>query len=163
MASGHVETQQEIPGALASIPRPRPVRLKQILKIIAAAVLVVLLGLALYSPWFTLVILLLSVISLWSTAQKQNKVRRLLVEGEIAMACVTSRRLEPEGVGLETGVRWPVIGYEFQSSRGDKMYGESLDYSNKYFEDMYVPVFYDAQTLESGAICGSCYEVIMPG
>ena len=184
VASGQVATQQEIPGALASIARPRPVRLKLSAKIIGAANLALVVGLALYSwyvlahssasprtnypnyPWLvpvTLVFALLSVTFLWRQAQKENTVRRLLVDGEIAMACVISRRLGPEGSGFESGARRPVIGYEFQSAQGEKMYGESKDYSNKYFEDMYVPVFYDPQTRESVAICGSYYEVILPG
>jgi len=79
----------------------------------------------------------------------------LLADGEIAMARVTKRRASRHG---------PAIQYEFETQLGRQFSRSAADGSGRLSAGMSVPVFYDSQDPKKQlALCGSLYEVILPG
>ena len=181
VASAQSDAQQEILRQLASVPRPRPLRRKRnrIQKLLWALALMLLIAFV-YGSFLPrmqpivygrdtnplpvmLAVVLILLLGFWSAWQTDKKTRRLLVEGEIALARITSQRFRYEQLKLGFRIWRSVLQYEFQSAQGETLHGESWDYEGNYFTDMSVPVFYDPQTRETLAICGSYYEVAMPG
>jgi hypothetical protein len=160
---------------LAALPRPRRLRmsrqgkLKAIVTTVALAIAVGIFvsgamrtqpasarGAAASSPvlMFVLPIALVAAVSLVMLAALTRQ-KRLLAEGEMAVARVTKRGISRNG---------PNIGYEFTTPLGERLTGSAQDGSRQLSVGMSVPVFYDAQSPKKQvALCGSFYEVVLPG
>ena len=100
---------------------------------------------------------LLIVGGIWSAIavvviRRARKDRRLLAEGNMAMATITSQWL--------TGGKHQrsKIEYEFKDAGGLRVHGEATDESFTLYEEMETPVFYNpANTTESvPLVCASC-------
>ncbi len=104
----------------------------------------------LFFPLFTGLILSLALIS-------EQRNRKLLKDGELTAGRVISQR--------RTGGRHPrsLIVYSFTDRSGIGRQRESTDHSRSYFEEMIVPVFYDAQDpRRSLALCGTYLKIVTP-
>jgi hypothetical protein len=169
------DIQQEIFQRLASVPRPRPVRLNRLVMLVAVAVLLVAAAFLFYavdqfrpasffprakSRWYPAVLLVaipLGLLGLWRQAQREISYRRLLRDGEIALALVVGDWLVSTGKRKERKVR-----YQFQTTGGETLYDECFDYNDMYYKDMKMPVFYDPQTRQGIGIGGTYFEVVLP-
>ena len=165
----------EIAAILASMPRPREVRLsfrgKSTVTVLIIALLASLAGYfatlavarrslgdqrpqASQFPADAFAIGTISVIAvvLLTVVARQ---KQLMAEGELAIARVTQRWQTHRG---------PAIRYEFTTLGGQRLQGGSGDGSRKLEEGMSVPVFYDAQKPKKQlALCASFFEVNVPG
>jgi len=153
---------------LRAIPRPRQVQPKRVPRAISIAfplsgILFAWIGfeilrngIASSSALSNLVPLLFvgliwSVISI-SIIRKVRKDRRLLGEGELAIATVTYQELSG---GKQRNSR---IKYEFKDAAGRLVQSEATDESHTLYEDMQTPVFYNpTDTSENVPLsCASC-------
>jgi len=160
---------------LLELPRPRPVRMSRRGKTAAiiltvamlgfAAMLVVIAGVqwskwrkhAAADPQIWVFSVLLVGVTLTALAMQRGlaRERRLLSEGEVALARVGRQWYMKNGSNIQ---------YEFATPTGETIKGRANDFSRQLFEGMTVPVFYDAQNpRRKTALCGSFYEVEMPG
>lgn len=175
-------SSEKIPGpydevalVLSALPRPRPVRMSRQGKLkagVTTGALVIAVGIfvsgamrsqpaaargvAASSPvlMFVLPMALVAVVSLVMLSALARQ-KRLVVEGEMALARVTKRGISRNG---------PNIGYEFTTPIGERLTGSAQDGSRQLAVGMNVPVFYDAQSPKKQvALCGSFYEVVLPG
>jgi hypothetical protein len=165
----------EMGRALAELPRPRPVRMSRRGKIIATVVSAALLAsLGIYAAAGVAVqratgaqsagpsqfpayavstgfIVVYMVVML----KMVGKQKRLLSEGEMAMAQVTKRWVTRKG---------PRILYEFTAPSGEHFSRGAADSSLWLSVGMKVPIFYDPQRPKKQlALCASFYEVVLPG
>ena len=164
----------EMSRILAELPRPRPVRMSRRGKMTAGVVSVALLGsLGIFAagmaaqpalarqntppPQFLTfavpIVLVLVIAPLMLRALRQQKF--LLAEGEMATGHVTKRWMTRNG---------PAIWYEFTTPLGEHFSRSAADGSRQLSVGMNVPIFYDPQRPKKQlALCGSFYEVVMPG
>ncbi len=162
--------------ALLDQPRPRQVKLSRrgrhwllLLGAVVAVVEVLLLA-TLYSDWlrwnsmaelvrkngvaFYAAVLLPLLPALYFSSLARQK--RLLANGEIAAATVTSR--------FFTGRMGPYVRYRFKDRQGNSVEGESLDSTNLLREASTILVYYDTEDIGNQvAQCAAYYEVILPG
>ncbi|MGA7796596.1 MAG: DUF3592 domain-containing protein [Candidatus Acidiferrales bacterium] len=165
----------EMSRVLATLPRPRPVRMSRRGKIIAVVVSSALMAsLGIYAaagaaaqrtaggqeaggsqfPVYALSIAFIAVfvIVMLNVIGRQ---KRLLAEGEMAAAHVTKRWMARNG---------PNISYEFTTPLGEHFSRGAADGSTKLSVGMTVPIFYDPQKPKRQlALCASFYEVVLPG
>lgn len=138
---------------LQALPKPRPVRLKPVPRIISIAfpvswILIAYFGFlivrnGLVSPsMFADLVPLLIVGGIWSVIavvviRRARKDRRLLAEGNLAMATITSQCL--------TGGKHQrsKVEYEFKDAAGLRVHGEATDESFTLYEEMETPIFYN--------------------
>jgi hypothetical protein len=159
---------------LATLPRPRPVRISRRGKMIAgivSAALLASLGIFAASmsatsavagrnavpPQFLTfalpIVLILVIVPVMLSRLTRQKF--LLAEGEIATARVTKRWMSRNG---------PNIRYEFTTPLGEHFTRGAADGSLKLSVGMNVPIFYDPQKPKRQlALCASIYEVVLPG
>jgi hypothetical protein len=84
-----------------------------------------------------------------------GKQKRLLAEGEMAMAHVTKRWMTRKG---------PRILYEFTAPTGQHFSRGAADSTLRLSVGMNMPIFYDPKRPKRQlALCASLYEVVMPG
>lgn len=153
---------------LRALPRPRPVRLKGVPRVISIAfplswILIAYFGFKIFrnglaSPGLLPDLApLLIILGIWSALsivvmRRARKDRRLLEEGDFAIATVIHQEL--------TGGRHPRsrITYEFKDAAGQRVHCETNDDSRTLYEEMETPVFYNsANTSESVPLaCASC-------
>ena len=164
----------EMSRMLATLPRPRLVRMGRRGKIIATVVLVALLAsLGIYAagvlaqraaggqeagasqfPVYALSIAFIVVFGI-VMLNVIGRQKRLLAEGEIATARVTKQWMARNG---------PNIIYEFTTPLGEHFSRGAADGSRQLSVGMNVPVFYDPQKPKRQlALCASFYEVVLPG
>jgi hypothetical protein len=90
-----------------------------------------------------------------TTIRSARKDRKLLAEGNIAMATVTRQELS------HGRHRTSQIQYEFRDVTGRRVYGDGTDESRELYEDMEVPVFYDPDVPSRNvALCAATCELI---
>lgn len=169
------EAAAEMYAVLLELPRPRPVRMSRRGKTAAIILSVAMLGFAAmliviggvqWSNWrrhaaadpqiWVFGVLLFGV-ALAALAMQRGlaRERRLLSEGEVALALIGRQWYMKNGSNIQ---------YEFTTPAGETIKGRASDFSRQLFEGMTVPVFYDAQNpRRKTALCGSFYEVEMPG
>jgi hypothetical protein len=165
----------EMSRVLATLPRPRPVRMSRRGKIIAVVVLSALMAsLGIYAaagvlaqrtaggqdsgtsqlPVYGLSIAFIVVFGI-VMLNVIGRQKRLLAEGEIATAHVTKQWMARNG---------PNIFYEFTTPLGEHFSRGAADGSRQLSVGMNVPVFYDPQRPKRQlALCASFYEVVLPG
>lgn len=165
----------EMSRILATLPRPRLVRMGRRGKIIAVIVLVALLAsLGIYAaagvlaqrasggqeagasqfPVYALSIAFIVVFGI-VMLNVIGRQKRLLAEGEIATARVTKQWMARNG---------PNIYYEFSTPLGEHFSRGAADGSRQLSVGMNLPVFYDPQKPKRQlALCASFYEVVLPG
>ncbi len=164
----------EMSRILAELPRSRPVRMSRRGKIIATMVSAALLAsLGIYAtsmaaqravagqyagpppfPVYALSIAFVVVVVL-VLLNALSRQKRLLADGEMAMAQVTKRWMARNG---------PNIRYEFTTPLGEYFSRGAADASRQLSVGMNVPIFYDPQRPKRQlALCASFYEVILPG
>lgn len=165
----------EMSRVLATLPRPRPVRMSRRGKIIATVVLAALLAsLGIYAtagvfaqraeggqgegasqfPVYALTVAFIVVFGI-VMLNVVGRQKRLLAEGEMATAHVTKHWMARNG---------PNIFYEFTTPLGEHFSRGAADGSRQLSVGMNVPVFYDPQKPKRQlALCASFYEVILPG
>ncbi|SRR6266436_6217277 len=81
-----------------------------------------------------------------STIRDARRNRKLLAEGEVAMAVVTHQE-STGGKGRRSKIR-----YNFRDATGRLVEGEGTDESWELYEDMEVPVFYDPEDPEKNVM-----------
>jgi hypothetical protein len=102
---------------------------------------------------------LLLIALIWSfvaitTIRRARKDRKLLAEGDLAIAVVTRQKLNG---GKH---RTSEIRYEFKDKAGKLVEGKGIDDSWELYEDMEVPVFYDPDNSgRNVAICSALCEI----
>ena len=165
----------EMSRVLATLPRPRPVRMSRRGKIMAAVVLIALLSsLGIYAatgavaqraeggqyagpsqvPAYAVSILFIAAFGILML-NVVGRQKRLLAEGEIATAHVTKQWTARNG---------PNIFYEFTTPLGEHFSRGAADSSRRLSVGMNVPVFYDPQKPKRQlALCASFYELVLPG
>lgn len=165
----------EMSRVLATLPRPRPVRMSRRGKIFAIVVLSALLAsMGIYAvagvlaqraaggqeagasqfPVYALSIAFIAVFGI-VMLNVIGRQKRLLAEGEMATAHVTKRWMARNG---------PNIYYEFTTPLGEHFSRGAADGSTKLSVGMTVPVFYDPQKPKRQlALCASFYELVLPG
>ena len=169
---------QPVPDALLqriqSLPRPRRVRFHfpgalAGLTVLAFAVLLAIMvyGLARVQapgrprpatpvPPFILVaplvfVLLILALVILPALLKAKRNRPLFQDGEVAAARVLAQRTVVQGKSS-----YSQIDYEFRASDGQTIRNSERDLSQKVFEDMIIPVFYDpANPSRCAALCAS--------
>lgn len=165
----------EMSRVLATLPRPRPVRMSRRGKIIAMVVSIALLAsVGIYAatgvaaqqaaggqdagpsqfPVYAVSIFFIvafGIVMLNVIGRQQ----RLLAEGEMATAHVTKHWMARNG---------PNIFYEFTTPLGEHFSRGAADGSRRLSVGMTVPIFYDPQKPKRQlALCASFYEVVLPG
>jgi hypothetical protein len=165
----------EMSRVLATLPPPRPVRMGRRGKIIAIVVLSALLAsLGMYAtagvmaqraaggqeagasqfPVYALSITFIVVFGI-VMLNVIGRQKRLLADGEIAMAHVTKRWMARNG---------PNIFYEFTTPLGEHFSRGAADGSRQLSVGMNLPIFYDPQKPKRQlALCASFFEVVLPG
>jgi len=165
----------EMSRVLATLPRPRPVRMSRRGKIIAMVVLMALLAsLGIYAaagvvaqraaggqgagasqfPVYALSIAFIVVFGI-VMLNVIGRQKRLLADGEMVTARVIKRWMARNG---------PNIYYEFTTPLGGHFSRGAADGSRQLSVGMNVPIFYDAQKPKRKlALCAFFYEVVMPG
>ncbi len=153
---------------LRALQRPRHVRLKSVPMVIsfafpASLVLFAYFGFVILrnggvsSGMLRDLVPLLIIVGIWSVLsvvvmRRAWKDRRLLQNGDLAIATVTNQEL--------TGGRHPRsrITYEFKDASGLKIHSEKNDDSRTLYEEMETPVFYNpGNTADSvPLVCASC-------
>jgi hypothetical protein len=144
------------PQYLLALTKPRPVRLKPVPRAICvvfpiSCIFIVYFGLQVVREALATATLrdalyglagLVFFASVWSiigitTIRSACRDRRLLSEGEIAIAVITHQEL--------TGSkhRSSEIQYEFNDAAGRRRHGKATDESRELYEEMATPVFYD--------------------
>ena len=89
-----------------------------------------------------------------TTIRSARRDRKLLAEGEIAIAIVTHQALSG-GRHQQSKIR-----YEFKDAAGRLVKGGGTDESWKLYEDMEVPVFYDPENPEKNVtLCAATCEL----
>jgi hypothetical protein len=171
---GGVGPYDEMSRVLATLPRPRPVRMSRRGKIIAMVVSIALLAsLGIYAatgvaaqragggqdagasqfPVYAVSIIFILAFGIL-TLNVIGRQKRLLADGEIAMAHVTKRWMARNG---------PNIFYEFTTPLGEHFSRGAADGSRQLSVGMNVPIFYDPQKPKRQlALCASFYEVVLP-
>jgi len=82
---------------------------------------------------------------------KEKRNRPLFQEGEVAAARVLAQRTAAQGK-----TSYSEIDYEFRASDGQTIRNSERDLSQKVFEDMLIPVFYDPrEPSRCAALCAS--------
>jgi hypothetical protein len=158
---------------LRTLSKPRRVRLKQVPRVITIAfpiswIFIAYFGyqivrdqIAVSGPiatlgelWFLLLFAFIwSVIGI-STIRSVQRDRKLLTEGELAMAIVTHQELSG-GKNRQSKIR-----YEFKDAAGRPVFGEGTDESWELYEDMELSVFYDSEDPgKNVALCAATYEL----
>jgi hypothetical protein len=170
LQQAHINSYQ----CLWALTKPRRVRLKPVARVITIAfpvswIFMVYFGfqivrdeIAVSSPLATLRNLgpLLLFALLWSvigitTIRRARRDRKLLAEGDLAIAIVTHQELSG---GKH---RTSQIQYEFKDAAGRSVYGDGADESRERYEDMEVLVFYDPEVPRRNvAICTATCELI---
>jgi hypothetical protein len=137
-------------------PRPRPLRMKATGYVLSTALVMALLGFSV-SLWLFIrlgsanpqavkdvpnfvafgVFGLILLISLIATIRPVIRDRRLLAEGEVAIATVTSQSFAG---GESKGSK---ISYEFKDVAGKTYTGSATDQTRTLYEEMQTPVFYN--------------------
>jgi hypothetical protein len=165
----------EMSRVLATLPRPRPVRMSRRGKIIAIVVLSALLAsLGIYAvagvlaqraaggqeagasqfPVYALSIVFIVVFDI-VMLNVIGRQKRMLADGEMAVARVTKQWMARNG---------PNIYYEFTTPLGEHFTRGAADTSRRLSVGMNVPVFYDPQKPKRQlALCASFYELVLPG
>jgi len=158
---------------LSGLSKPRIVRFKPVARVITIAfpiswIFIVYFGfkimrdeIAVSSPLATLRDLgpLLLFALIWSvigitTIRSARRDRKLLSEGELAIAIVTHQELSG-GKRRQSKIR-----YEFKDVTGRLVRGGGTDESWELYEDMEVPVFYDAEDPgKNVALCAATCEL----
>ena len=158
---------------LWSLAKPRRIRLKPVARVITIAFPISWMfiiyfefpivrdEIAVSSPLVTLRDLapLLLFALIWSvigitTIRSARRDRKLLSEGELAIAIVTHQELSG-GKRRQSKIR-----YEFKDATGRLVRGGGTDESWELYEDMEVPVFYDAEDLgKNVALCAATCEL----
>jgi len=83
---------------------------------------------------------------------KEKRNRPLFQDGEVAAARVLVQRAASRG----RSSHYSQIDYEFRASDGQTIRNSEEDLSRKVFEDMLIPVFYDAvNPSRCAALCAS--------
>jgi hypothetical protein len=159
---------------LAALPRPRVVRFTsfgrtvQIVLVIGWVVLTLILTWTGYQDLqhgsrklsdlvWTLFFPLFTGFILFGFLISERRNRKLLRDGELVPGRVISQR--------RTGGKHPssVIVYNFTDRSGVVRQRESTDSSKSYFEEMIVPVFYDARDpTQSLALCETYLKIVTP-
>ena len=138
---------------LQTLPRPRPVRFKSVPRVIFLAfptswILIAYFAFKVFpnglasSSLLTDLAPLLIIVGVWSVisvvvARRAWRDRKLLQEGDFAMATVTRQTL--------TGGRHPrsKITYEFKDRAGVQFHCDTTDDSRTLYEEMETPIFYN--------------------
>ncbi len=82
---------------------------------------------------------------------KEKRNRPLFQDGEVAAAHVVAQRMVMQGKSS-----YSQIEYEFSAGDGQTIRNSERDLSNKVFEDMLIPVFYDpSNPSRCAALCAS--------
>jgi hypothetical protein len=150
---------------LQSLQKPRRVRLKPVPRIISiafplTAVLIAIFGYAAVRRSnrlrdlvpFLLFAFIFAVIGLM-TVKTARRDRRLLREGEFAIATVTGQQLAGGGKNRRSAIQ-----YQYKTAAGLSVEGKATDDTWSLYEDMEIVVFYDpAHPSESvPLVCASC-------
>jgi hypothetical protein len=158
---------------LWSLAKPRLIRLKPVARVITIAfpiswIFIIYFGfpimrdeIAVSSPIAALRDLgpLLLFALIWSvigitTIRSTRRDRKLLAEGDLAIAIVTHQELSG-GKNRQSKIR-----YEFRDAAERLVEGEGIDESREVYEDMEIPVFYDpADPGRNVAICAASCEL----
>jgi len=107
-------------------------------------------------PYFVLLgpgifIVLVAGIVIIPALLKEKRNRPLFQDGEVAAARVLAQRTVAQGKSS-----YSQIDYEFRASDGQTIRNSERDLSRKIFEDMLIPVFYDASNpSRCAALCAS--------
>jgi hypothetical protein len=153
---------------MRALPKPRQVRLKAVPRVIYIAfplswILITYFGFKIFrnglAPSSLLPDLapLLIILGVWWALsiiimRRARKDRRLLEEGDFAIATVTHQEL--------TGGRHPRsrITYDFKDTGGVEVHCETTDNSRMLYEEMETPVFYDPANPAKNVplVCASC-------
>ena len=155
------------------IRRPRPLRLKTVMRIFAS-VYVIILGSVAYAIFlvarsgavkldskslanvlpFAIFLLIWSIVA-FTLFRSIVRDRGLLSDGEIAVATVTSQ----SHAGGES--RESRIVYTFKDAAGRTFSGKCADRTRKVFEETQTPVFYDpANPSKNVALVGATYDLV---
>jgi len=150
---------------LQSLQKPRRVRLKPVPRIISivfplTAVLIAIFGYAAVRRSdrlqdlvpFLFFAFIFAVIGLM-TIQAARRDRRLLREGEFAIATVTSQQIVGGGKNRRSAIR-----FQYKTAAGLLVEGKATDDTRSLYEDMEIAIFYDPlNPLESVPLaCASC-------
>ena len=152
---------------LRALARPRPVRFKPVPCVISVAypislIFLLYVGLqikehGLGSNSFADLAPLVIAVVIWSgiavyTIRRARRDRRLLSEGELAVATVMHQELSG---GKHRVSR---INYEFRDAAGKRVQGKATDDSRSLYEEMQAPVFYDPAKPEESVplVAASC-------
>ena len=160
--------------ALFRVPRPRQIRMSNRGKIQLAVVLIVVFGFVtavgarLYffwtnthsfakfhtADWVFVGITALLLLILYGTWRSQLREINLLENGEIAAGRITQQGIINQNISS--------ISYEFKDIRGQSHTASGTDYTQKLYEGMAVPVFYDSDNPKRNiAYCSTFHEVVI--
>lgn len=154
-------------------PRPRPLKMKSTGYVFLTSLVMALVGLAAPLAWFVrngrsrpqasndvsnlvsfAVFGLILLISFSLVLRSMLRDRRLLAEGEIAIATVTAQSFNGKGKGSK-------IKYEFKDVAGRGYAGSATDQTQTLYEEMETPVFYNPMNpAENVALVSAMYKLV---